>query len=351
MVTVSVGRRLVYREGEPVAIKILPVIRAEEDGVIDPRRQGRVLVLGSVNVDLVARAERLPNPGETVLGAEFYRAGGGKGANQAVAAARASHSSVVFVAAVGDDEFGRESLAAFQREGIDTRWIKSLEGVPTGVAMILVDSRGQNLISVASGANARVRADDIDQLPELLFEQSAVALVSLETPFDAVRCFLRRARRGGCLTVLNPAPMNRLIVDEGTLGLVDILTPNETEAQGLAQLLGSGSSSLDEAVQPIRSLGCGSVVVTLGSEGVLMVDGPVASPREIHVPARPVVAVDATGAGDAFNGALAVALAEGRPLTQAVEWAVKAAARSVTRRGAQPSLATRDEIEADSLGG
>lgn len=311
------------------------------------RRGGRIVVLGSVNVDLVARGERLPQPGETVLGAEFYRAAGGKGANQAVAAARAARSTVAFVAAVGDDDFGRESLAGFQREGLETRWIKTVACAATGVALILVDAHGQNMISVASGANATLSVEDIERLPDDLFAECAVALASLETPLDAVRYFLRRARRAGCLTILNPAPANPRLLTAGMLSDVDVLTPNETETLGLAATLGIEASTMAAAVKPLRALGCGAVVVTLGSQGALIIEGPLESPVLTSVPARPVVAVDATGAGDAFNGALAVALAEGQSLADAVRWSVIAAAWSVTRRGAQPSLATRTEIDFD----
>ena len=166
----------------------------------------RIIVLGSVNVDLVVRGRRLPAPGETVLGGEFYRAHGGKGANQAVAAARASLEPVMFVAAVGDDGFGRESLAALARENLVARYVRTVPGCPTGVALILVDERGENLISVALGANLHLSAADVDAVPEEAFCDCRVFLACLESPVQAVRRGLERARRAGEITILNPAP-------------------------------------------------------------------------------------------------------------------------------------------------
>lgn len=311
-----------------------------------------ILVVGSINTDLVIRGARLPGPGETVLGGEFYQAAGGKGANQAVAAARAGKTPVTLIGAIGDDAFGRETRARFEAEDLFCDYLRVVEGQPSGVALILVDEQGQNLISVASGANAHLRPADLDAIPEAVFSSAKVFLTCLETPLEAVIHGLRRARRAGLLTILNPAPAPARPLPDDVLALVDVLVPNEIE---LRMLTANGNPSVPpdagfatadhashirEAVLQLQARGCRSVVVTLGKDGCLVAD------RTIElVPGRRVTAIDATAAGDAFCGALAVALAEGRSLGDAARWATAAASISVTRRGAQPSLATRDEIE------
>ncbi len=282
----------------------------------------------------------MPGPGETVLGGEFYRASGGKGANQAVAAARLGREIVTFVAAVGDDDFGRSSMEGLCRDNLDCRYVKTVASTPSGVALILVDGSGENSISVASGANEELMPADVDALPATLFAEASVFLTCLETPVPTVMRGLERAREAGCRTILNPAPADRSIVELGCLDRVDIATPNELEAAALTGLPVTDVDSAIEAGQRLRSLGCGSAVVTLGSAGCVVVDHGDAT----HIPARPVDAVDTTAAGDAFNGALAVALSEGKTLVDAARWAVTAAAISVTRAGAQPSLPTRAEL-------
>ncbi len=277
------------------------------------------------------------------MGGDFYRAAGGKGANQAVAAARLSRGSVVFVAAVGADDLGRDSLAALQGECLDLTCVRTLAGVPTGVALILVDEQGRNLISVASGANAQLRPSVVDELPEDLFRRSRIVLASLETPLDTVVRFLARGRAAGCLTVLNPAPAAPGLTAASLLPLVDVLTPNEVEAAALAGFPVSDAASAHAAGERLREQGVSNVVVTRGEQGCTWVDSTTARSQSAY----PVTAVDTTAAGDAFNGALAVALAEGASLAAAVEFALRAAAISVTRRGAQPSLPRRAELEAD----
>lgn len=301
-----------------------------------------IIVVGSINTDLVIRGPRLPAPGETVLGGEFYQAAGGKGANQAVAAARAARAPVTFVGAVGDDALGREALQRLRCENLLCEHIRTVARQPTGVALILVDEQGQNLISVAAGANAHLTPADLDRVPPEVFASGRVFLTSLETPAETVAHGLSLARRAGLTTILNPAPA-RPLPDE-VLTLVDVLTPNELEAATLARH--DEARSLPERLTPAESAarliarGCRSVIVTLGAAGCL-----VAGRENGHVPGRAVPAVDATAAGDAFNGALAVALAEGRTLLEAARWANVAASISVTRRGAQPSLARREEID------
>jgi len=301
----------------------------------------RIIVLGSSNTDLVIRSPRLPAPGHTVLGGAFYQAHGGKGANQAVAAARAAREPVAFIAAVGDDAFGRESLAQFAREGLDCRHVKTVAGRPSGVALILVDHQGENLISVASGANLELAPADVDAVSDAFFRDAKVFLTCLESPLETVERGLVRAKQLGLRTILNPAPADAAICRGEALRHVDVITPNEHEA---AMLSGVDTTTRDGAVaaaRKLQTLGCRACIVTLGAQGCVVVEEEAAWIE----PCR-VQAVDATAAGDAFNGALAVAWSEGASLADAARWATRAAALSVTRAGAQPSLATRAEIEA-----
>jgi ribokinase len=243
---------------------------------------------------------------------------------------------------VGDDSLGHAALQRFRSENLVCDYLKMVAGEPSGVALILVDETGQNLISVAAGANARLSVQDLDAIPEFVFSAASVFLTCLETPLPTVAAGLRRAKRAGLVTVLNPAPACRDILKAGLLPLVDILTPNEGEA---ALLTDDAAADIDDEAAAIRAArllqvrGCKQVIVTRGSAGCLVVEEQVT-----HIPGRSVRAIDATAAGDAFNGALAVALAEGRSLCEAAEWANAAAAISVTRRGAQPSLPNRTEI-------
>lgn len=302
----------------------------------------RIVVLGSVNTDMVIRSPRLPAPGETVLGGEFYQALGGKGANQAVAAARLSKTVVSYIGAVGDDDPGRAALQQLQDESLICEQVRVIEGHATGMALILVDATGQNLISVAPGANAHLTPAHLDGLPPAQLTSCEVFLASLETPLETVVRGLTIARQCGATTILNPAPARPLPDD--VLRLVDVLTPNESEARILASDPadpdGGRQLTAREAAGRLRERGCGAVIVTLGAAGCLVADGEL-----VGIPGRAVTAVDATAAGDAFNGALSVALSEGRPLRDAARWANVAASISVTRRGAQPSLPRRGEVD------
>jgi len=303
-----------------------------------------VIVVGSVNVDLVIRGPRLPGPGETVTGGVFERHQGGKGGNQAVAAARLG-SPTVLVGAVGDDEFGREARAALAAEGIDVSELATASAEPTGVALILVADDGENSISVASGANARLNAESVkESLGRLGSLHGDVILVSREIPPHAIRQALRLARAEGAVTVLNPAPAGGIDLEE--LALVDVLTPNRGELAAAA--LTVGASRPEPEVQARRLTGPGGVrqaiVVTLGAEGALFVptgDAPAAS-----VPVHSVRAVDTTGAGDAFSGALAALLASDRSLEDAVRGAVVAAGLSTTVPGAREGMPTLADLEA-----
>ena len=305
-----------------------------------------ILVLGSVNADLVIRGPQLPRPGQTVLGGKFFEAPGGKGANQAVAAARAGREPVVFVAAVGDDAFGRQALDGLAREGIDCRWVRVESGVATGVALILVDPQGENLISVASGANECLTPQIVESLPEDVFAAARGALTNLETPPETVERFLNRARSAGAIAVLNPAPALPLARIHQSIQLADVLTPNEHEASLLAGIEVNSPASAAAAAAAIQNSGARSVIVTLGSQGCVVVES---HQPPVVIPPWEVSAVDATAAGDAFSGVLAVSLAEGMSLVASARRATIAAGLSVTKAGAQPSLPTRCEIDKAAL--
>jgi ribokinase len=297
-----------------------------------------LVVLGAVNVDLVVRGGTLPAPGETVVGGVFGRHHGGKGGNQAVAAARAlrggpSESAVALLGSVGDDDLGRGALAALAAEGIDVRFTKAVSGVATGVALIVVDDAGENQIAVAPGANARIEPDDVDAALEGL-EARSVVLASLEVPLGIVRHAAERCRALGATFILNPAPARTGAAD--LLLFASALTPNESE---LAALAGAGDT--DPAAALVRRHTKLRVIVTRGAEGATLTDAT----GERSFPAAPVPVTDTTGAGDAFNGVLAAALLEGRPIDDAVVRAVAAAGLSVMRAGAREGMPTRMEIE------
>jgi ribokinase len=302
----------------------------------------RVLVLGSSNTDMTVRLPRLPAPGQTVLGGALTLGPGGKGANQAVAASRAG-GEVVFVTAVGDDRFGRRAIDGFKHEGLDVDHVRIMTGAASGVALIFVSDDGENMIGVAPGTNSALGPDDIDRLPDDLFRPDGLLLVAgLEIPLEAVERAVARALQAGTRVVLNPAPVRPDLIASGLLELVDVVTPNRVE---LGQLTGIDTDTLNGVIEAARKLKRGaeslSVVVTLGSEGCLVLHEGGTEPILSH----PVRAVDTVGAGDAFNGALAVALAEGRTLSEAAAWATAAAALAVTQAGAQAALPLRTEID------
>ena len=291
----------------------------------------RVLVVGSLNMDLVVRCERHPAAGETVLGGSFARQPGGKGANQAVAAARLlGPGRVAFAGAVGDDAWGVEFERALRAEGIDTGGLRRLAGLPTGVGVVAVDASGENRIVVAPGANARL------ELGDLARHLAGVGwvLLQLEVPLAAVRAAQRAARAAGARVLLNAAPAADLPPE--CLAEVDVLVVNALEAEQL-----SGEREPGDAARALRARGAGAVAVTLGARGALWLDGRGA----LEVPAPTVEAVDSTGAGDAFCGALAAAFADGLSPAAALERACAAGALAVTRAGAMPSLPTAAELE------
>ena len=301
-----------------------------------PSARGNIVVVGSSNTDMVVRVPALPRPGETVLGGTFYTAAGGKGANQAVAAARAG-GAVTFVACVGDDAFGAQAVQGFREDGIDTTYVFTTPDAPSGVALIMVDDDAENSIAVASGANALLRPHHIEQAQDAI-AGADVLLVQLETPLETVAAAVRLAARHGVRVILNPAPAQTL--DDALLQHVSVLTPNVSETELLTGLSLGDAARLAAAATALLAKGIEAVLITLGSDGLYVAASEV---RE-QLSAFEVKAVDTTGAGDAFNGALAVALAEQQPLREAARFAAAAAALSVTRRGAQPSAPRRDEI-------
>ncbi len=291
---------------------------------------GRVVVVGSANVDLVLPVPRLPRPGETVLGGPLEQYFGGKGANQAVAARRAG-ATVALAARFGRDDFGRRYQAFLRKAGIDLSASSTAAGASTGVALIAVDKAGRNQIAVAAGANATLEEAHIERAERIL-RRADVLLCQLEVPLAAVEAALRAARAFGVRTILNPAPARPL--PRRLLKYVDLLTPNESEAASLTSLPAGTVGEARRAAKALLALGCRYVCVTLGARGAL-VAGPDGAER---IPAFKVKAVDTTGCGDAFNGALAAAWAKGRPLPEAVRWGVASGSLAATVRGAQPSL-------------
>jgi ribokinase len=296
----------------------------------------KVLVIGSTNTDMVVKSERIPAPGETILGGRFLMNPGGKGANQAVAAARLG-GEVTFVAKVGDDLFGREAKALFAKEGIRTDYVLTDASEPSGVALIMVDGKGENCIAVASGANGALRPGDIAVARDAI-ETAGVLLMQLETPVDTVLCAAQWAAAKGVPVILNPAPARPLPAE--LFASLSLITPNESEAELLTGIPVTDVASAQEAAVTLIAKGVRRVVITLGAKGALVCDGGSCT----LIPAFPVQAVDTTAAGDVFNGALAVALTEGQPLTEAVRFAAKAASISVTRMGAQASAPRREEL-------
>jgi ribokinase len=293
-----------------------------------------VAVVGSLNLDIVVPVPRHPSPGETVLGGDVFRNPGGKGANQAVAAARLGQPTAM-VGRVGRDDEGATLIAALEAAEVDASRVVRTPGTATGMALITVDERGENAIVVSPGANSRVTPEDLDGARDIL-SAAQVLLLQLEIPIEAV---VAAARAASGTIVLNPAPARPL--PRSLLESVDVLVPNRSE---LAVLAGAAAEPVDDeqaARLAARVHGPKTMVITLGAAGALVVEGG----RTDRVPAIPVEPVDTTAAGDAFCGALADALVREVPLGEAARWAVRAAAVTCTRPGAQASLPSRDEIE------
>ena len=298
-----------------------------------------IIVLGSINMDLVVHGQRIPRPGETVVGGEFRQLAGGKGANQAVAAARLGQSPVMLLAALGDDPLARSLRDNLAAENICSEQVLEIPGSSSGVAAILVDAKGENCISVAPGANALIRPDHLEQLPSSAWQQATIFLASLEVPVETVARGLELARQHGLLTILNPAPASQLTDDQELLSELDVITPNALEAEQLSGLPVGSQQQAIEAGRQIQQRGPATVIITLGSQGAVLV-----GETEQLFAARAVQAIDSTAAGDCFNGALAVRLAEGDSIDAAVAFANKAASICVTRHGAGPSLPGRQDL-------
>ena len=300
------------------------------------KQRRKIVVLGSTNTDMVIAGARIPVPGETVSGGKFLMNPGGKGANQAVAVARLSarRGACTFVAKVGDDLFGCETAARLKREGIAARLVVD-PAEPSGTALIMVDVKGQNVISVALGANGTLAPADIVPFAADV-AQAAVLLLQLETPVETVLAAAKAARAGGATVILNPAPARKL--PRALYAQLDWVTPNETEAEILTGVRVTDVATARRARDWFQTRGVGHVLVTLGAKGVYCGD------CDRIFPSRRVKAVDCVAAGDTFNGAFAVALAEGRDCADAIAFAQKAAAISVTRPGAQSSIPFRREL-------
>jgi ribokinase len=296
-----------------------------------------ILVIGSSNTDMIIRVPHIPRAGETILGGEFSMAPGGKGANQAVAAARAG-GRVRFLARVGEDVFGARAMANFEADGIDVRFVMRDGRAPSGVALINVAASGENSVSVASGANALLAPEDV-QGAEKAFERAEIVLMQLETPLETVRAAARISRARGLPVILNPAPARPL--DDDLLSSVSVITPNESEAEILTGIKVGTGGDVRQAAAVLRARGPRLVIITMGERGCYVAGDEF----EGRVSAFQVTPVDTTAAGDIFNGALAVALAEKQPLPDALRFASAAAALSVMKLGAQPSAPLRRDIE------
>ncbi|WP_179404172.1 ribokinase [Burkholderia guangdongensis] len=300
---------------------------------------GRVTVIGSLNMDLVVRAPRLPKPGETLAGRTFAQAAGGKGGNQAVAAARLG-ARVAMIGCVGADAHGDALRAGLEAEGIDCAGLASSASAPTGVALIVVDDASQNAIVIVAGSNGEVTPDTIAR-HEATLAAADVLICQLETPADAVHAALRAGRRLGRTVVLNPAPAVAPLPADW-LPLVDYLIPNEVEAAALTGLPIDTPADAQAAARALQANGARNVLITLGARGVLALSADGAAR---HYPAPAVHAVDTTAAGDTFIGAFSARLAAGADVDAAIRFAQRAASLSVTRAGAQPSIPTLAELD------
>ncbi len=296
-----------------------------------------IVVVGSSNADMVVKTSRLPRPGETVLGGEFFQAPGGKGANQAVSAARAG-GKVVFIARVGRDALGDRLIEGYEKDGINVGLVTRSGDKPSGVALIMVGGNGENSIAVAAGANSELAPEHIEKAGDV-FSSALVLLVQLEIPLDTVETAVRMAAENGAMVILNPAPAREL--GEEILSKVDVITPNRSETKALTGIDIDSGRDLPRAADVLIGKGVKRVVITLGAEGAYLKEADYEGP----LPGYEVEAVDATAAGDVFNGALAAALTKGKPFKMAVEFANAAAAISVQKLGAQTSIPYKRAID------
>ncbi|MCH7658422.1 MAG: ribokinase [Bacteroidetes bacterium] len=296
----------------------------------------KIVVIGSTNTDMVIKTGHLPTPGETILGGEFFMNPGGKGANQAVAASRLG-GDVDFISKTGNDIFGEQSVENLRREGVNTENMIVDPENPSGVALITVDSKAENCIVVAPGANTTLKPDDIDKAIKQI-GIAEIVLLQLEIPIETVEYAAQIAYRNNKKVILNPAPAQKL--SDSILKTIHILTPNETEAEILTGIKVTNSDTAEKAAQILKKKGVEIVIITMGANGAFIRTDSLSE----LIPAPEVKAVDTTAAGDAFNGALAVAVSEGFNIREAVQFANKAGSIAVTRPGAQASTPYRREV-------
>ena len=299
----------------------------------------RIVVIGSSNTDMVIRTKNLPRPGETVLGGTFFMNAGGKGANQAVACARLG-GAVTFVCKTGNDVFGHQAYQLFDDEGIDPSYVFSDPKNPSGVALILVDDNAENSIAVASGSNSNLVTADIDNSLDAI-ENSEIVLMQLEIPIKTIEYAAQIAKSRGKMVILNPAPAPTEPLPLSILKNIDLITPNETEAELISGIPVVDEPSAIAAAKRMAELGVKKIIITMGSKGAMLYED---GEGEL-IPSIRGKAVDTTAAGDCFNGALTIAISEGRSLKDAVLFANRAAAISVTRPGAQVSMPYRHEVD------
>jgi ribokinase len=297
----------------------------------------KILVVGSSNTDMVIKTEHLPRPGETVIGGTFFMNPGGKGANQAVTVARLG-GQTAFICKTGSDIFGHQSHQLFEEEGIDTSYVLLDSKNPSGVALITVDANAENCIVVASGSNANLLREDVAKAKDAINEADII-LMQLEIPMETVEYVAKMANEKNKKVILNPAPAQSLSAE--LISNLYIITPNETEAEMISGIPITDDRSAFEAAKKIADMGVDNVIITMGDRGALVHNKTTSK----IVDAYKVRATDTTAAGDVFNGALAVALAENRSIIDAVRFACKTAAISVTREGAQSSVPYRNEVD------
>lgn len=301
----------------------------------------KIIVVGSMNMDMVVKTTKIPKPGETVLGGDFFMNPGGKGANQAVAVARLG-GDVAFVGKIGQDIFGRQSAQLFDDEGVDILGLLHDDVESSGIALITVDGGGENSIVVAPGANAHLKPEDVSAILDK-YSEANIILMQLEIPMDTVMATIRYGNVRGIKVIINPAPANLELLE--VFPYIDVLTPNVHEAELLSGVKIDGIETAKQAAEKIMDQGIKNVVITLGEEGAVVLT----EEGFWHVESKKVTAIDTTAAGDVFNGALAVALSEGRNLLEATTFACQAAALAVTRLGAQSSIPYRKELLLDTL--